>query len=100
MSVPTVALDSQIKVFAHQIAENDGALHLSSTVNDAGERLKSNGHPTVILKRRKAAANKVSRVPAICPLNTQIIPPSAIAPWDTTIMIALSRPRTEFTKAR
>jgi len=57
--------------------------------------LRSSVHPTIVMKNRKAAAKRVTRVPAISALKPQTTPPTVIAPWDRTIISALIRPRAE-----
>jgi hypothetical protein len=52
------------------------------------------------IEKRKAAAMRVTRVPAIAALSPQTIAPSFIAPWESTIIGALTRPRAEFGIAR
>src|SRR5258708_15428937 len=62
--------------------------------------LKRSVKTTDVTQRRKAAAKRVDRVPAICALMPQAIAPRVIAPCDRTMISALIRPRAEFGMAR
>src|ERR1700752_1490831 len=62
--------------------------------------LKRSIKTTDVTQKRKAAAKRVSRVPAICAVMPQANALRVIAPCDRTMISALIRPRAEFGMAR
>ena len=72
----------------------------ASSIDDLPGALSTIMPASEVAIKRNAAANKVHRVPAICPAKPHTIPVNAIVPCDAIIMIALARPRIEFGIAR
>jgi hypothetical protein len=53
--------------------------------------LKRGINRPAVTQKRKAAANRVNRVPVISAIRPQTIAPRVIAPWDRTIISAIPR---------